>query len=335
MDTLGIPLEDLFTSVVDALSVGISIHSTSGEIIWANKKLCDIYRQPLSKLKGSDCQNVFHGENSPCPHEQVLATGSGVHLESEVTIAGRMLSDITGEHRAHEQVIKAERFATLGQIFAGIAHDVGTPLNVISGYSEYLLMRTMPDGQGSKELSAILQQTRRIAAMFGEALDLGRPSQGRKDPIEIKPLLMGALDLVGHSLRKGDVKVELTCGIEPPLIYGEAPQLRQVLFNLLLNAGQVVGTGGSLEVVIEEAPEKPGFLALAFWGTDAAGASHDFSRSLGCLPGAQIDGGTVGIGLSLAREILNDAGAMISSGPACKRGIPLMVYLPVNAASRA
>jgi PAS domain S-box-containing protein len=356
MDTLGIPLEDLFTSVVDALSVGISIHSTSGEIVWANKKLCDIYRQPLSKLKGSDCQEVFHGENSPCPHEQVLATGSGVHLESEVTIAGRilsltvkplfdeggrtrgfirMLSDITGERRAHEQVIKAERFATLGQIFSGIAHDVGTPLNVISGYSEYLLMRTMPEGQGSKELSAILQQTRRIAAMFGEALDLGRPSQGRKDPIEIKPLLMGALDLVGHSLRKGDVKVELTCGIEPPLIYGEAPQLRQALFNLLLNAGQLVGTGGSLEVVIEEAPEKPGFLALAFWGTDAAGASHDFSRSLGCLPGAQIDGGTVGIGLSLAQEILNAAGAIISSGPGCERGIPLMVYLPVNAGSRA
>src|SRR5688572_1693290 len=148
METLGIPLDYLFTSVVDALSVGISIHSTSGEIKWANKKLCEIYRKPLSELKGSDCQQVFHGENSPCPHEQVLATRSGVHLESEMMIPGRLLSltvepllddggrahgfirilsDITGERRARDEAIKAERLATLGQILSGIAHDVGTP----------------------------------------------------------------------------------------------------------------------------------------------------------------------------------------------------------------
>jgi PAS domain S-box-containing protein len=356
MDTLGLPLEYLWTSVVDTLPVGISIHSTSGEIIWVNKKLCDIYGKSISELKGLDCQQVFHREDSPCPHEQVLATGSSVHIESEVTIAGRILSltieplldeggrtrgflrvlsDITTERRAREQVIKAERLATLGQILSGIAHDVGTPLNVISGYSEYLLMRTSPEGHGYKELSAILHQTRRIAAMFGEALDLARPSHGRKDPIAIQPLLIGAVDLVGHSLRKADVKVELTCRIEPPLIYGEAPQLRQALFNLLLNAGQLVGVGGRLEVVIEEAPDKPGFLALALWGTDAGGASHDFSQSLGSLLDPHFDEGTVGIGLSLVKEILNDAGAIIRSGRVCERGIPLIVYLPVNVDGRA
>jgi hypothetical protein len=87
--------------------------------------------------------------------------------------------------------------------------------------------------------------------------------------------------------------------------------------------------------VIEEAPDNPGFLALALLGTDSAGASHDFSQSLGCLLGPQVDVGTIGIGLSLAQEILNDAGAIIRSGRACERGIPLMVYLPVTAGSRA
>ncbi len=145
---------------------------------------------------------------------------------------------------------------------------------------------------------------------------------------------MGTLDLVGHSLRKTDVKVELTCRIGLPLIYGEAPQLRQALFNLLVNAGRLVGIGGRLEIVIEEAPDDPGFLALALWGTDAAGAGHDFSQSLGCLLGPHIDAGTVGIGLSLVQEILNDAGATVHSGQACERGTPLMVYLPVNAGGR-
>ena len=355
MESLGIPLEYLWSSVLDALSVGISIHSRSGEIIWVNQKLCEIYRKPLSDLKGSFCQQVFHGVNSPCPHEQVLASGSGVQLEGEVTVAGRtlsltieplldeetricgfvrVLSDITSERRTREQLIKAERFATLGQVLSGIAHDVGTPLNVISGYSEYLLMRTLPDAPGYKELSAILQQTRRIAAMFGEALDLARLSQGRKDPIEIQALLIGTLDLVGHSLRKADIKVELACRIVPPLIYGEAPQLRQAFFNVLVNAGQLVGNGGRLEVAIEEVPDKPGFLALAVWGIDAAGVGQDFSHFAGCLPGPLNDARTGGIGLSLAQEILNEAGAIISSGLACERGTPLVVYLPVGTGSR-
>lgn len=355
MSTLGIPLQLLWTSVGDALPLGISIHSTSGEIVWANRMLCDLYNKPLSELEGSHCSQVFHGEDSPCPHEQVLATQTGVQLENGVCIGGRMLSlaieplldqsgitrgfirmmsDITSQRRSHDQLIKAERFATLGHVFSGIAHDVGTPLNVISGYSEYLLMRTLPEGQGYKELSAILQQTRRIAAMFGDALDLARPSQGRKDPIEIQPLLEVALNQAGHSLRKVSVKVDLTCRIEPPLIYGEAPQLRQALFNLLLNAGELVGNGGSIQLAIDEAVDQPGFVALAMSGQDAAGASIDFSQSLGSLLG-DIDTGTVGIGLSLVREILSDAGAIIRSGRACEQGIPLMFYLPVNAGNRS
>lgn len=346
----------MWTSLVDALYEGISVHSASGELVWANKKLCDIYNKPLSELTGSFCQQIFHGEDSTCPHEQVLETGSTIQLEGEVIVEGRILSltvgplfdeggktfgfmrvlrDVTVERRAREQLVTVERFATLGQILSGIAHDVGTPLNVISGYAEFLLMRTSPDGQGYKELSAILNQTRRIAAMFGEAMDLARPPQGRKDPIELKALLMGALDLVGHSLRKADVKVELTCRIGPPLIYGEAPQLRQAFFNLLLNAGQLVGVGGRLEVVIEEAPERPGYLAVSLSGTEAGGNGHDFSQSLACLFAAQSDAGPVGIGLSLVREILNEAGAKISIGGAADRGVPLAVYLPVNAGSRA
>lgn len=355
-DPLGITLEFLWTSLVDALYEGISVHSASGELVWANKKLCDIYSKTLSELKGSFCHQIFHGEDSTCPHEQVLETGSTIQLEGEVIVERRMLSltvgplfdeggktcgfmrvlrDVSGERRAREQLVKAERFATLGQILSGIAHDVGTPLNVISGYSEFLLMRTKPDGPGYKELSVILHQTRRIAGMFGEALDLARPPQGRTDAIEIKALLTGALDLVVHSLRKADAKVDLTCRINPPLVYGEAPQLRQAFFNLLLNAGQLVGIGGRLEVVIDEAPDRPGFLALSFWGTEAGGVGHDFSQSLDCLFDAGGAAGTVGVGLSLAKEILNEAGAIISSGGAGERGIPLMVFLPLNAGSRA
>lgn len=355
-ETLGNLPESLWTSVLDAVSEGISVHSASGEIAWANKKLCDLYRKPLSELKGSSCQQAFHREESACPHDRVLATGSVARLDGEVSMSGKILSltveplfdscgntcgfvrvlrDVTAERRVQKQLLEAERFATLGQILSGIAHDVGTPLNVISGYSEFLLMRTKPDAQGHKELSAILHQTRRIAAMFTEALDLSRPPQGRTDAIEIKALLSEALDSVGHYLRKANVKADLTCRISGPLVYGEAPQLRQAFFNLFLNAGQQVGTGGRLEVVIDEAPDRPEFLRVAFWGTEASGGGHDFSQSFACFFAAQSEAGTVGTGLSLAREILNEAGAQISASGGGERGVPLTVYLRANPGHRA
>jgi len=337
------------------MSDAVSVHSTSGEIVWANKRLCDLYRKPLSELKGSSCQQVFHVEDLSCPHEQVVETGSGLRLERQIRKSGQVLSariqpvfdesgvvsgflrvlhDVTDVQRIQNQLLKAERFAGLGQILSGIAHDAGTPLNVISGYCEFLLMRTQAGSPGHKELSTILHQTRRIATMFGEALDLARAPRGRTDAIEIKPLVVSALDLVGYYLREASVKADVTCRMSPPLVYGEASQLRQAFFNLLLNTSQQVGPGGKLEVVIDEAPDGLGFLAVSFWGTEHSGAGHDFSRSLGDFFAEPTHAGPVGVGLYLSREILNDAGAKVSFKPTGDQGVPLIVYVPVNSGSR-
>ena len=352
---LGMLPDSLWTSILDAIPEGISVHSASSEILWGNRKLCDIYSRPLSELKGLSCRQVFHGDGPGCPHEQVLAAGNAVRLVDDVRVSGRNLSvtleplldecnkpcgfmrvmrDVTGKRHAHEQLMKAERFATLGQLLSGVAHDVGTPLNVISGYAEFLLMRKKPEDQGYKELSAILDQTRRIAAMFSQALDLARPAQGRTDAIDIRALLAESLGLVGHHLRSAGVTAGLTCRNNNPLIYGEAPQLRQAFFNLLLNAGQQVGAGGRLQVVIDEAADISGFLGLAFLGTEASGVGHDFSTSFAGFFAAPSETETAGIGLDLTRKILAEAGARVVVTEAVEQGVGLMIYLPVNSASR-
>jgi len=241
----------------------------------------------------------------------------------------RVVRDVTVDLRVQEQLLKAERFATLGQLLSGVAHDVGTPLNVISGYAEFLLMRTDSDGQGFKELSAILEQTRRIAAMLSQALDLARGPQGRTDAIEIKALIEDSLNLVGHHLRKAEVKVDLTCRIIPPLVYGEAPQLRQAFFNLLLNTCQQVGPGGRLHIVIDEAAERPGFLGLVLLGTDASGLGHDFSGAFASFLG-QNETEALGTGLHLTKRILDGANAKMSFTKASDQGVGITIYLPVG-----
>src|SRR5262249_39535861 len=106
------------------------------------------------------------------------------------------------DHPTSKSLLKLERMGTLEQMISGIAHDVGTPLGIISGYSEYLLMRSKAGEAGHKELSTILQQTRRIADSIKQMLDLVRPSTGRTDAIGLKGFLDELMELMGHQLRK-------------------------------------------------------------------------------------------------------------------------------------
>jgi signal transduction histidine kinase len=328
------------------MPLAISVHSTSTKLTWANRKLCDIYSRPLSELQGLTCEQAFHSESADCLHQQVQATGSAVHFDE--VVAGRsfavtieplidsnnpcgftrVMRDVTVERQAQEQLLKAERFATLGLLLSAVAHNVGTPLNVISGYAEFLLMRKKPEEQGFKELTSILDQTRRIAGMFGQALDMARPALGRIDALDIRALLSDSLEQVGHHLRSAGVTASLTCITDKPLIYGEASQFRQAFFNLLLNAGQSLGSGGTLKVLIDAA-DKPGFVGVAFIGTDASGAGHDFSKSLPLFSETQSETESTRIGLHLARKILSAAGALLCCTET-EQGLGLMVYLPAS-----
>ena len=349
--TSGVQPDKLWPLILDALHDAISVHTSSSEIIWANRTLCDLYGRTLSELKGMTCSQAFHERNSGCPHERAENGGESVQSVDDLVVAGRTFSvsfeplsdgnkqqgfirvmrDISEARNAHLQLLRAERFATLGQVLSGVAHDVGTPLNVISGYAEFLMMRKNPAEQGYKELTSILDQTRRIAAIFGQALELARPAHGGTDGIDLRALLEQSMSLAGPHLRKTKVTASLTCRIPKPLIYGDASQLKQAFFILLLNIGPRVGTGGSLLAIIDMAQKVPDFLELVLLGTDANGVRHDFSTVFS--EGLAVEGEGTGIGLTLARKILADAGARISSSLAGEQASGLVIHLPRNEAA--
>ncbi len=338
---------EFLASIFNALDDGISIHTLKGEVLYANNRMLEILGKAASDVIGNDCAQIFH--DAACPHEEVTASGTGSRLEIgskdgksvfQVTLSPiknkrgkasgfiRVVHDISEAERTQEKLIKAEHFATLGQMASGIAHDVGTPLNIISGYSEYLLMRTGPEGQGRKELSAIIQQTRRIADFIKHMLDLSRPAQGRRDAIELKSFLADSLELIGSHLRKLDVKAFLTSNTTPSLIYGDGPRLRQAIFNLLMNAGQHLGQGGEIEIAIEESMDRPDLIPVFILGTEQGGQAHDFSKSFSSLLASGHNREGIGMGLSLTREILREFGASLDATAVTGRGVALALYLP-------
>lgn len=336
-------------TMLDFLDEEVSIHSADGQILYANRRLLETDGGAAGEWLGRRCEDVFH--KSSCPHEAALNSKSPVQVDNEsedapegqkVTVVPLLgataevegFARIAGRRHAmpsQNALLKAEHFATLGQMMSGIAHDVGTPLNIISGYAEYLLMRTKAEETGHKELTAILEQTRRVAEYIRIMLDLARPSQGRVDAIELKGFLGDSLELMGSHLRKASVRVVLACKSAPPVIYGDGPRLRQAFFNLLLNAGKRVGAGGQLELNIEQPPEMPGFIGVQLMGVDREGRSQDYSESFAGFLATRRNWGAEDMGLGLAKEILDEYGAKVAALPVNGRGIALVVYLPKGA----
>lgn len=336
-------------SLLEKISDGISIHSATGEILWADEAVCALHGKQASELKGLTCQEAFHEEGPNCPHERVL--GSGISAQFDMRLAGRLISvavhpwfeergkltgfvrilrDVASERANSERLASAERLASLGQMLFGIAHSVGTPLNIISGYAEFLLMRAGPDAQGRKELSVILDQTRRIASLFSEALDMARLPTNHRGTLELKTLILSTLELASHHLRNEDVKVEVTCVIEPPLIYGEAPQLKQALFNLIVNAAGEIGSGGRMEILLDQAQENRDFVTVAIRGTEPSGTAHDFSKFVNWFSSPRVEDSSPGLGLFLLKQILDSSGARILSNESGEGGVSIVIHLPVS-----
>lgn len=337
--------------VLDAMPDAVTVHSLDGVIRYANAKAADLAGKLPADLVGIKCSDIFHQNSVTCPHENVVSSGRTAQLEMRskdgssafrITVAPvrgpgsaltgyvRVVRDVTERVRAQEALLRAERLATLGQMISGIAHDVGTPLSIISGYAEYLLMRTLPGGPGHKELSTILNQTRRIAEFIGQLLDLARPEQGRVDAIGLKGFLDELLELLGHHLKKAGVRARLLCATKAPVIYGDSPRLRQALFNLVLNASQKVGNGGELELVLEAPAGEDDMVRLAVIGTESGGASHDFSQSLAEFLNPERTDGVLGLGLSLTRENLTGLGARVHVVDSGDGKTHLAVELPLS-----
>jgi nitrogen-specific signal transduction histidine kinase len=353
---------------LDAIPAGLYIHGPDGAVLSANKALGLIYDKSPDQFLGRTCADLFHQGPQQCPHELILQSMGQAEVSASLgaktyQVILNAIIDPAGTHcgftrlmieiadQSVNKPLKSERTGTLEQMISGIAHDLGTPLGIISGYSEYLLMRSRAGEPGYKELSTILQQTRRIADSIKQMLDLVRPSSGRADAIGLKGFLAELIELMGHHLRKAGVTASVSCCPNPPLIHGDGPKLRRALFNLVINAIETIGPGGEIELILSEVQDRTDLVRIILAGRSESGPPPDFGTAFAGIlsDGAKLANGTKipdgakslsgafgnDPGLSLTREILEGFKAEIEAIDLGERRIGLGINLPVRSSARA
>ncbi|MDA8164102.1 MAG: ATP-binding protein [Desulfobacteraceae bacterium] len=156
--------------------------------------------------------------------------------------------DLTHFRQVTEQLIHSEKMASVGQLAAGVAHEINTPLGVILGYSQ-LLAEDFAEGEVRETLAIIEKQTKVCKRIVSDLLKFSRNTvAGEKRAADLNGTVEEALTMVEHTLNLDHIYLQRAFSPEVPLVSFDAERLRQVLVNILTNAHHAVGTEGIIGV---------------------------------------------------------------------------------------
>jgi signal transduction histidine kinase len=225
---------------------------------------------------------------------------------------------------ARRELSKSQRLALAGEMAASVAHQVGTPLNVMSGYVQ-MLRAGQPEGSATAErLRAVHEQIARVTAIVQSLLD-----RTRRPPLELRPVRAGELleglaelvrpTLVGH-------RIELALQVQPelPPLVADRAQIEQALLNLVTNAIDAMPQGGRLTL---EACRDGDSIALRVGDTGAGIAAEDLPRVFEPLYTTKPRGSGTGLGLPLVREIVAAHGGTVRLESRPGEGTTVLVRL--------
>ena len=242
-----------------------------------------------------------------------------------VVLSGR---DVTDIKRLEEQLIQAEKRAAMGQMLAGVAHELNNPLTAVLGVTELLRERAPADESFKRQLDLTHRQARRAARIVQNLLEFSRPASAQKKLLDVNNLVERTLQLHEHSLRRNNIEVDFRPDTSLAGVMGDANQLIQVFLNLVSNAEQAireVRESGHLQI----RPGRVGNrLSIRFQDDGVGIRAESLPRLFDPFYTTKRPGGGTGLGLSICMSIIREHGGIIDVEALPTGGSAFTVFLP-------
>src|SRR5579859_7113933 len=265
-------LKDFNENIVESISVGVLAVDLADRIESWNSQMEVMYAMPRSEVIGRPLSEVapaafmeeyYRVRQNAGIHNLYkfrLSTSAGDTRIANIAIAplvtkrfsviGRLIivDDITERIQLETQLSQAEKMSSIGLLAAGVAHEVNTPLAVISSYAQMLSKQLQGDEKKNSLLDKITRQTFRASEIVNNLLNFSRTSGTEFAEIDIHQVINDTLALLEHQFKTGKIKIEQEKSQHMPFIFGNAGKLQQVFLNLFLNAKDAMPRGGTLRI---------------------------------------------------------------------------------------
>jgi two-component system NtrC family sensor kinase len=235
------------------------------------------------------------------------------------------------QRQAEMQLIRSARLAAVGEMAAGVAHELNNPLTTVAGFIE-LVLDELPEGMPQREdLELVMREAKRARGVVRRLLDFSRPGDNIRVNTDLNELVSEVLTLVQHLIRTNGVELRVQLREELPWIPVDPNQIKQVLLNLVHNALQAMPRGGVLTVTTEPA-ERDGiqWLTVAVEDTGAGILPEDLERIFEPFFTTRPVGSGTGLGLSVSYGIITEHGGFIEVESVPDDGSRFTVWLQVE-----
>ena len=330
------------TTISRALGVmGGLVAFGAGGVVWLGAVLVG---RPLRRLVLA-VRRIGHGDLDVrienIRHDELGELAGALNDMCQQLADARATVRVETERRitALEQLRHADRLSTVGRLAAGIAHEVGTPLNVISARAKQLAGGELAQTDAREYAITIGKQSERITTTIRQLLGFARSGQGVREPQSLAEIVERSVGLLQPLATKRGAVLRVTAPTHDLVVTADTQQLEQVVANLVMNAVQAVAHGGHVDVRVFQSPtslpdgrETPTCQYACFSvSDDGVGIERkDLDRIFEPFFTTKDVGEGTGLGLSLAHEIVREHGGRIDVTSQSGAGTCFVVYLPMS-----
>lgn len=239
------------------------------------------------------------------------------------------LEDANQELRqVQESLIRAEKLAAIGQLAAGVSHEIDNPVGIILGYAELLLEEFPADDPRREDVETIIRECKRCRRITGGLLGLARSEPTRRERVVLGELVDETCRSLWVQKLFRDIRLRVVRPPAPVAITGDGDKLRQVLINLLLNAAQALGGAGEIRI---ELAREGGRCRLTVADSGPGIAPADREKIFEPFFTTKERGLGTGLGLAVCRKLVEEHGGGIEAETAAGGGARFRVVLPLAA----
>jgi PAS domain S-box-containing protein len=236
-----------------------------------------------------------------------------------------MAKDITEKRKLEYQIFQSEKLAAVGQLIAGVAHEINNPVFVISGRTEMMLSKKSLSQKMRGDLKIISTQIDKIRKLVDRFLTFTRKTSPNRTEININILIKDTLPfLMYHRLPSYEVKIIKLFAKKMPPIKGDIHQLQEVFVNLFINAYQAMPEGGVLTVKTENLSDEFAQISISDTG---CGITTESLKNI-FMPFFSTKKEGTGLGLSICYNIIKNHGGTIEVDSQARKGTTFIIKLP-------